>query len=79
MKLSSIYEARVRWAMVYHIYQDSEIVEFVRDKFFKSKKAAWKWFHRKFKESAFVQPEAVQVMGFGYLTILRDKSEPQDL
>ena len=69
MYLSGIYLNRIRWAMVYHTQPDSESVEFVRDRTFKSRAAAWKWFHRKFKVEHFIQPEAVKVSGFAVLKV----------
>jgi len=70
MKLSNIYTNYIRWAMVYRTQPNSDApVEFVRDKFFKSEIAAWKWFDRKFKREHFLQPEAVKVSGFHYLSL----------
>jgi hypothetical protein len=71
MHLSSVYRNYPRYAMVYHTRPGSDEVEFVRCKFFKSKKAAWKWFNRKFKLplKEFIQPEAVEVTGLSSLTV----------
>jgi hypothetical protein len=71
MKLSSIDSGinHKRYAVVYHTHHDSDIVEFVRLKFFKSEKAAFKWFNRKFKYNDFILPEIVKVHGFNNLKL----------
>lgn len=69
MRLSNVYTNVIRYAIVYHTQADSEEVEFVREKFFKSEKAAWKWFERKFRYKDFTQLEIVKVVGFNELGI----------
>jgi hypothetical protein len=67
--LSSIYNARLRWALVYSIDPGSSTVEFVADRFFATEKKAWRWFHKHHKIENFIDPKAVMVSGFHKLTI----------
>lgn len=67
MSLSEIYHNREfvieqnLWVMVYHTQPGSDNVEMVEEKFFKSKKKAWKWFHKYHKVKHFIQPEPFQI------------------
>lgn len=69
MKLSSVYTNIVLWAMVYHTQPGSSEVELISNRFFKSKKKAWKWFNRDHAASDYVEPEAVEVSHFDRLTL----------
>lgn len=65
MRLSNAYgDTYVLWAMVYSTGHDLDEVEFVDEKFFKTKEKALKWFHKKHEEFSFINPRAVQVKGF---------------
>ena len=68
--------------MVYHIDPGSEIVEFVGTKgakFFTSKAAAERWFKKKFKSEHYIEPEAVEFVGFGSLKILSQENRPKQV
>jgi hypothetical protein len=72
MNLSSVY-SRTMWAMVYDTgILPSSPVEFVRMKFFLSKAEALKWFNKKFKKSHFINPRAVEVVGFEKLRLYEE-------
>jgi hypothetical protein len=69
MRLSNVYSGMQLWAMVYHTQPGSSEVELVAPRFFKSEKKAWRWFNRKYIIASFVEPEAVMVTGFSFLTL----------
>jgi len=73
MKLSADYNKVTRYALVYHVQAGSDIVELITEKFFKSEKKAWKWFHRKHQLAEFLEPEVVAVTGFHLLQFQEDQ------
>lgn len=60
MQLSSVYDNRYLWGMVYHIQPDSEVVEMISDRLFNTETEAWTWFHANHRIHHFIQPEAVK-------------------
>jgi hypothetical protein len=72
MQLSAVYQ-RSMWMIIYHIEPNSEMVELVCNKLFKSKKKALKWFARKRRSEDYVQPEAVRVYGLHNLELHPDR------
>jgi hypothetical protein len=72
MNLSRIYQNRRPWAMVYNttLYTlEVPEVEFVRDRFFASRKQALKWFKKNFRKKDFINPRPVRISGMEHLTI----------
>lgn len=67
--LSGVYGSIKLWALVYHTRPGSTEVELITNRFFKSKKKAMTWFNRKRVPSAYIEPEAVEVSGFGALAL----------
>lgn len=62
-KLSSIYENIDYYMIVYHTghkISDSDEVECVKEKLFKSKEKALKWYHKRYSDEEFVNPTVVK-------------------
>jgi hypothetical protein len=78
MKLSPVYVNLKLYALVYHTGPGSQEVELITNRFFKSEKKAWKWFHRKHQLVEFIEPEVVPVTGFNQLLLLEDQGVCMD-
>lgn len=73
MRLSPIYNSRIKWVMVYHTSYDSEEVEMLNgDLFFETEKGAWDWFHANHRIHNYIQPEAV-IVSLGKLVLNRQE------
>ena len=70
MHLSRVYE-RPEWGMVYHVQPGSSEVEMVKEIFFTSEAKAWEWFHENHNVFDYIEPEAVQFIGFTQLQLSR--------
>lgn len=68
MRLSKAYVAKHLYAVVYHIADNSDEVELVANRFFKTEQKAWWWFNKNFHDDDFNQVEVVQVTNFDTLT-----------
>ena len=63
-KLSSIYENRDYYMIVYHTghkTSGSDEVELVKSKLFKSSEKAWAWYYKRYFTSDFCDPTVVKV------------------
>ena len=63
-KLSSIYENRDYYMIVYHTghkTSGSDEVEFVKSKLFKSPEKAWIWYYKRYLRADFLNPTVVKV------------------
>ena len=56
------------YAIVYHTFENSDEVELVVNRFFKSEHKAWKWFNERYFDLDRNDVEVVQVNNFGTLT-----------
>lgn len=66
MELSSIYQGKVYWVMVYDTGHQPDVpeVEMVDEIFFDSPDQAHDWFAIKYKYVDFINPRAVSIKGF---------------
>jgi hypothetical protein len=75
MHLSGVYANRQEWGMVYHTQPGSSEVEMVKEVFFTSEAAAWEWFNKSHNVHDYIEPEAVQFVGFHVLQLRRPESK----
>lgn len=73
MKLSDVYLYRKNYGIIYHLFPNSNEVEFVTEKFFSSKKRAEKWFNKHYKNHRLISPEIVEVFGIENLKFKNKK------